>query len=68
MGDGGQTVAPTAQPDADEPQAQGSPLTPWLIGGGIILLLLVAGGIFLAIVLTRSSRRKTTELGGNHGR
>ncbi|WP_312173688.1 S8 family serine peptidase [Microbacterium sp.] len=68
MGDGGQTVAPTTQPDADAPQAQDSPLAPWLIGGGILLVLLVVGGIILAIVLTRSSRRKTTEQGGNHGR
>lgn len=68
MGDAGQTVAPTAQPDPDAPQTQESPMTPWLIGGGIILVLLLVGGIVLAIVLTRSSRRKTTEQGGNHGR
>ncbi|MEV7610640.1 S8 family serine peptidase [Microbacterium sp. NPDC089320] len=64
---GAQTASPTDEPGAEQPDQQASPMTPWIIGG-IILLVLVIGGIILAIVLTRSSRRQTTEQGGNHGR
>ncbi|PRB17288.1 hypothetical protein CQ042_05690 [Microbacterium sp. MYb62] len=68
LGDGDSTASPTTEPGAAEPPTGASAMVPWLIGGGVVLALLIIGGIILAIVLTRSSRRKTTEQGGNHGR
>lgn len=68
IGKGDSTANPTTEPGAVEPPSGASAMVPWLIGGGIVLVLLIIGGIILAIVLTRSSRRQSTEQGGNHGR
>lgn len=57
---------PSSAPGGAEQPSDVSAM-PWVIGG-VIVAVLVVGGITLAIVLTRSSRRRTTEQGGNHGR
>lgn len=59
---------PSTVPDGADSASGVSAMVPWVIGGGILVAVMVVGGIILAIVLTRSSRRPTTEQGGDHGR
>lgn len=49
------TPSPTEGPTE---AAEGSGLTPFLIGGGVTLAVLVIGGVVLAVALTRASRRQ----------